>query len=187
MKKEDLFALAYGFELTGEILDITPFGEGHINSTFLVSTSSNKYILQKINNYVFKDVEALMNNIDLVTNFIRSKGKESLEIIKSKDGKLYQEFAGEFYRLYVFVKDTVCYQKVDNLDLVRSAGESFGELHYLLNDFPVDKIVEVIPNFHNTPKRYQNLLDAIKEDKMSLIEDNKTLSFLSGIFLIFSI
>ena len=160
MTKEQLYALAYGFELSGNITDIRPFGEGHINSTFVVVTDQNQYILQKINHYVFKDIDALMNNIDLVTKFIRGKGQESLEIIPTKEGKLYKEFEGEYYRVYVFVKDTICYQKVDNLELVRSAGASFGELHYLLNDFPVEKIVEVIPNFHNTEKRFLDFVDA---------------------------
>ena len=175
MTEQQLYALAYGFELSGKITEIRPFGEGHINSTFLVVTSENRYILQKINNYVFKDVDALMNNIDLVTKFIRNKGKESIEIIPTKDGKLYQEFEGEYYRVYVFVKDTVCYQKVENLELARSAGASFGELHYLLNDFPVEKIVEVIPNFHNTEKRFLDFVDAFakgsKEQKEFAAEE----------------
>ncbi len=173
MKKEVLFALAYGFKLNGKIVDIRPFGEGHINSTFVIETESEKYILQKINSYVFKDIDALMNNIDLVTKYIRFKGQESLEIIPTKEDKLYQKYKGKYYRVYVFVKDTVCYQKVTSLDLARSAGSSFGELHYILKDFPVNQIVEVIPNFHNTEKRFLDFLDAYSKAEDYLKEEAK--------------
>ena len=85
----DVYAVACGFKLNGNIVDIRPFGEGHINSTFLVETETDKYILQKINHYIFKDVDALMNNINVVTSFIASKGKESMKVVPAKDGKLY--------------------------------------------------------------------------------------------------
>ena len=60
MDAKELYALAYGFELNGKIEDIRPFGEGHINKTFLVVTDEDKYILQEINSYIFKDVDALV-------------------------------------------------------------------------------------------------------------------------------
>ena len=88
MVTEKLYALAYGFELTGNIIDVSPFGEGHINTTFLVTTDKEKYILQKINHYIFKDVDALMNNISIVTSFIFSQGKESMRVVPTKEGKL---------------------------------------------------------------------------------------------------
>lgn len=174
MVNENLYAVAYDFELTGNITDVAPFGEGHINTTFLITTDKNKYILQKINHSVFKDVEALMNNIKVVTSFISSKGKETMNVIPSKDGKLFKEKDGEYYRVLEFVKDTVCYQEVgDNLELVRSEGEAFGELHYLLSDLNANLIEEVIPNFHNTEKRFLNFLNAKETASINKLEAAK--------------
>ena len=180
MEKEELFALAYGFLLKGKILAIKPFGEGHINSTFLVETDEEKYILQKINSYVFQDVDTLMNNINKVSKFLFNHDQESLQIIPSKDGKLYREYEDEYYRVYVFVKDTVTYQKVGNdLSLVRSAGLSFGEFHYALKDFPIDEIKEVIPDFHNTSKRFTDFLFALlKADPIKKEEAKEEIQYI---------
>ena len=163
MTTENLFAIARDFKLNGEILDIFRYGEGHINSTFYIKTSEKPYILQKINNYVFKDVDLLMNNINAVTKFIRSKGQESLEIVPTVEGKLYLSIEDEFYRVYVFVENSICYQRPENLDLVKSAGASFGSLHQALNDFPVEQIKEVIPHFHDTEKRFRDFKDALSK------------------------
>lgn len=174
MEKSELYALAYGFQLTGEIQDITTFGDGHINSTFLITTNLEKYILQKINSYVFKDVKSLMNNIELVTSFIKNKGKETLEIVKTKDNQLYKKHNDGYYRIYVFVKDTVCYQKINgDLSLVSSLGSSFGDLHHLLNDLDASLIKETIPHFHDTPHRFNNFLDALQFADKEKIEKAK--------------
>lgn len=170
---KDLLAIARGFELKGEILDISCYGEGHINSTFIVKTSEKRYILQIINHFVFKDVDLLMNNINEVTKFIRSKGQESLEIIPAKSGKLYLLQDDVYYRVFVFVENTICYQKPENLELVESAGASFGVLHQALNDFPVEKIKETIPHFHDTEKRFNDFLDALNKASDELKENSK--------------
>lgn len=180
MNKEELYALAYDFKLNGKIIDIRPFGEGHINSTYLIETSENKYILQKINNYVFKNVDVLMNNIQIVTSFIKDKGKETLEIIPTIEDKLFTKYNNDYYRVYIFNKDTICYQKVDgNLSLVSSLGEAFGELHYLLSDLDATKLREVIPNFHNTKKRFSNFKEAnFKADKTKKIKAEKEIKYI---------
>ena len=55
------------FCLEGDVISCTPYGGGHINSTQLVTDSGGRrYILQRINTHVFRNVEALMENIRLV-------------------------------------------------------------------------------------------------------------------------
>lgn len=157
----DLYALACDFEINGNVKGIAPFGEGHINNTYLVTTDKSKYILQKINRIVFKDVDAVMSNIDVVTKFIAKQGKETMKVIPTKTKQLYLYKDYEYFRMTEFVKDTICHQSAEgNMKLVASAGEAFGELHYLLKDLPIDKVKETIPNFHNTYKRYLNFLEA---------------------------
>ena len=75
------------FAIEGEVKSIAPYGEGHINSTFLAETTVKNYILQKINTVVFKQPENVMNNILLVTEHIEKKGALSLTVIKTNDGE----------------------------------------------------------------------------------------------------
>ena len=56
------------------------------------------------------------------------------------------------------------YEGVDDLTAVYNTAKAFGALHKSLFDFPVDTLGEVIPDFHNTEKRYKNFLKVLKLD-----------------------
>ena len=150
------------FDIKGTVMGYSPLGNGHINTTYLVTTKEGEcYVLQKINNHVFKDVDKLMSNIYLATKFLSEKGYETLEIVKTKDHKLYYQDEDGYYRLYTYIKDVICYEGVEDLDAVYNAAKAFGALHKSLFDFPAKSLYEVIPNFHNTEKRYADFLMAV--------------------------
>lgn len=144
------------------------YGNGHINVTYLAITDHHEsYIIQKINKFVFKDIDLLMNNICEVTQFLAKKNIESIQMLKSKTDKYYIEDAGEFYRMYRFIDDTMTFEKPEGLKTVKNSAEAFGRFHKNLSDLDANKLGEVIPHFHDTPKRYNDLLNALKEDKMN--------------------
>lgn len=150
---------------------VQPYGDGHINNTYIVNTQP-KYILQGINTNVFKDPISLMNNIALVTEFLGNKIKENggnpevetLTIVKALDGKNYCEFEGKFYRVYLFING-VSYNLPSN-ELLFEAGKAFGKFQNQLADFNAELLFESIPNFHHTRKRFNTLKAAIEADKM---------------------
>ena len=160
------------FDIKGELVNYFPLGNGHINATFLCHTDDDlKYVLQKINNYVFKDVDLLMNNYYKVTEYLYEHDIQTIHLIKSKDGKAYAKNEDGYYRLYEYIDKAIWYEKIDNLDLIYKAGKAFGQFHKDLKGFNASELGEVIPNFHNTYQRYLNLLDAIKEDKLGRVKD----------------
>ncbi len=149
---------------------VSPYGDGHINDTFIVKTEP-KYILQKINTSTFKDPQSLMNNISLVTEFLAKKivaaggnpDVETLTIVNTLDGKHYFEYEGKCYRVYKFING-VSYNLPDT-ELLCEAGRAFGKFQNQLADFDASVLTESIPNFHHTRKRFINLQNAVKEDK----------------------
>ena len=150
---------------------IAPYGDGHINDTYL--TSSKKFILQKINTNIFKDYEKLMGNIEGVTSFLKEKiiaaggnpERETLTVIKTKDGKnFYKTEDGDVYRLYIFISDSVSRTVVTDPVQLYHAGKAFGKFQYMLADYPAEELFEVIPDFHNTRKRFEALKEAIEND-----------------------
>lgn len=161
------------FEISGVVKDVLPLGNGHINSTFLVSTSrGKKYVLQKINTYAFKNVDQLMHNFYNVTYFLTHKGYRSLSLIKTNRGELYYRTNDdECYRMYVYIDNAIVYEGVDDLAQIEKAAKAFGMLHKSLADYNPSSLYEVIPHFHDTYQRYLNLLDAIKEDKLDRVKD----------------
>ena len=155
------------FKIEGEILSCERYGNGHINVTYLVVTTKRRYILQKINNYVFKDVDILMNNIELVTSYLRSINTETLDIVRTLDDKTYYHDESGYYRVYLFVENSLCLEKATDLDLVYRAGKSFGAYHKSLAKMDASKLKETIPHFHDTRKRYNDFLKAKKENKLN--------------------
>lgn len=161
------------FNIEGDVIDIVRYGEGHINVTYLVTTNKKQYILQRINNQIFPNVNGLMNNISLVTNYIKQKlsnnekERKTLSIVKSKDNHDYIKYKDGYYRVYIFIYDSVCYQIVHSKEDFYKAAKSFGDFYKLLDGFDTSKLIEIIPNFHNTKIRYENFLKALKEDKLN--------------------
>ena len=159
--EDKIISLIKNFNIAGDIVSIEPFGSGHINKTYRVSTSEDEYILQQINDYAFKDVDVLMNNINIVTSFIKAKGEKTLEVIPTVDNKLYVLDEGKYFRAYRFVQHSVCYQTVGkDLSLAAKLGNAFGKFHHLLADLDATQLKEVIVNFHNTPSRFKNFYNA---------------------------
>ena len=61
-----LMAAAEQFDSADQIAEISKYGAGNINDTYLVSTSSDRgkyFILQRINRRVFSKPELIMQNL----------------------------------------------------------------------------------------------------------------------------
>ena len=185
---EKIVGLVEEFGLNGEFEGYEVFKSGHINTTCLVKLNEDgetkKYVLQKINDYVFKKPEEVMENIVNVTNFIKEKiesqGQDSdrrvLKFLPAKDGKYFvKNDEGEYWRVYEFVDKSITFDSSDNLEVLEESGKAFGEFQNLLADYPSNELNYIIPHFHNTPNRYKIFRDTMHKDpvgrKDSVIEE----------------
>ena len=68
------------FKFKGDFVDVSEFGSGHINKTYLVTFNNEgaeqRYILQQLNANVFKNIDGLMKNVFSVTSYLRGVIKE---------------------------------------------------------------------------------------------------------------
>lgn len=171
------------FSVAGELISCERYGEGHINDTFKVTMDDCgrevHYILQRINNRLFPDVDRLMHNIELVTEFCRKsvieRGgdpmRECLTLISTKDGASYICEDGNYFRMYVFIEGATTYQSVrDPRDFYESA-VAFGNFANLLAKFDASQLYEVLPDFHNTKVRYENFLRAVEKDVCGRVKE----------------
>lgn len=168
----------YAFGFGPQCSYVKPFGEGHINETYAVYMPTDKgeefaYILQRVNNNVFKDPAGVMENIFGVTeylrNVVREEGgdpdRETLSCIKTKNGCTYfEDSEGQPWRSYHYIQNSVCYQLVENPEQFYQSGASFGHFLKQLGSYPAASLKETIPNFHNTVNRFENFQIALKRD-----------------------
>ena len=148
-----------------------PYGNGHINDTFLVVRDKKRYILQRMNHQIFTNPVEMMNNILGVTSHIRAKNaggdveRCTLNVIKTLDGKDYFcDSIGSWWRLYDFVEGTVTREVVEDPEDFYTCARAFGRFQQQLSDYDASVLYPTIENFHNTPKRYENLMAAIERN-----------------------
>ena len=169
---ENLIDIVSKFEIADKVADVKPMGEGLINDTYKVFAECSdkpKYVLQRINNAVFQDVDMLMDNINKVTDHLRKKGKKTLKFYKSVSNNYYYLDDGKYWRLMDFVPDSITYQTI-NPHYSYLAGKSFGEFEYLLSDLK-EPFGEIIPDFHNIEFRLKQLRDAVAEDRVGRVRE----------------
>ncbi len=168
-----------GTFLTGE-----PYGSGHIHDTFRVQTSENDkddYILQRLNNKIFKNIPQLQNNIERVTVHLNKKlqnipgsnvKRECLTLIPAKDGKSWiLDRAGNYWRMYIFISNHRSYNIVDSPDKAIEGGKAIGRFQAMLADMPGEPLAETIPKFHDIENRLEILNQKIKEDPANRVSE----------------
>ncbi len=159
-----------------------PYGNGHINDTFLV-VREKRYILQRMNHQIFPRPDRVMENILGVTEHIRSKSDRDIErctltVVPTRDGKtFFLDSIGSYWRLYDFVEGTVTREVVENPEDFYNCAVAFGQFQCHLSDYDATKLYPTIENFHNTPVRYENLMKSIERNASgradSVIEEIK--------------
>ena len=184
--------IAQHFDIEGLVTEVRPLGNGLINDTYLVSSSEGKrYVLQRINHSIFKDVELLQRNIAFVTSHIRAKliaaGERDVErkvlrflSLKDSDSTYYTD--GESYwRMSAYIEDSVTVETVTS-ESSYCAGKAFGEFQTILVDIE-EPIGETIPDFHNMELRARQLHEAVANDAVGRCSEPEIRRFLSEIDL----
>lgn len=152
------------------------YGQGHINETYAVACDSGRmYILQKINRTVFRNPEALMKNIQAVTEFLSVRiadPRGCLRLVPAKDNRcFFVDSEGGCWRAFPFVQDSLCLQAAETAEDFRQSAIAFGTFQKQLSEFPAATLHEAIPNFHNTVDRYRQFHAALERDAMGRVKD----------------
>ena len=174
MAKNTLYSVLKHFDFDNEAKE---YGNGHINTTYVVEPL---YIVQKINTDIFRNPDQLMDNIEAVTAFLRDKIiadggnplRETLTVIPTNEGRSYYRASKEeCYRCYEFIRDSLAIETVENSEDLYEAAKAFALFQKRLSDFPAETLYETIADFHNTPKRFEALEEAIKNDVKGRAKD----------------
>ncbi len=177
-QESKLLDISRQFQIYGDLLHAEPCKIGHINETYIATYNQGgvqvRYVHQRINTHVFKDPDALMDNFVRVTSHQRRKlndtgardaSRRTLTVIPTRDNRpFYRNGDGECWRTLVFVDGVRTYEAVESPSQAFEAGKAFGEFQQLLVDLPGKRLVETIPQFHNTRRRFESLQQAIKAD-----------------------
>jgi Ser/Thr protein kinase RdoA (MazF antagonist) len=161
---------------------IRPYGSGLINRTWRIKYLAEDYILQKINQEVFKEPQNIADNIQTIVSYLEKKHPEYFFIspAKTKNGESLVYLPGEgYFRLFPFVKNSFAYDVVQTPQQAFEAARQFGMFTKLLSDLPADRLKITLPDFHNLTYRYDQFEKAIKYGNPSRIQEaGETIHFL---------
>lgn len=176
-QRYDLAEVGRAFGLAGRYREGAPYGSGHINDTFAVTyetpAGTVRYIHQRINDRIFRDVPALMDNIARVTGHVRARlaaqgvrdPRAALTLVPTTGGApFHRDPEGRYWRTYVFIEGARTYDVIESARQAYEAARAFGRFQALLADLPPPRLHETIPDFHHTPKRFAALAAALRAD-----------------------
>lgn len=181
MNENELKAIVANFEIEPPVTAVTALGNGLINDTYKVTTegAAADYVLQRINNAVFQDVELLQHNIEAVTAHIRRKlekagtddiDRKVLRFLPTAGGKTYYRDAQDrYWRMMVFIPRAQTFETV-NPEYSYYAGKAFGQFEAMLVDIE-EPLGETIPDFHNMELRMRQLRDAVRANAVGRLAE----------------
>ncbi len=144
-------------------LKVQEYGAGNINDTYLVTPRfGTPFILQRINQRVFKHPEWIMHNIRVFTAHVQTRLQsvtplqrrwEVPQIIPTQDGHAYLISAqGEFWRALSFIAHARSYAKIQNLHHAQEVGYALGQFHRLVSDLDTTRLYDTLEGYHITPR-----------------------------------
>ncbi|MEI6463371.1 MAG: aminoglycoside phosphotransferase family protein [Verrucomicrobiota bacterium] len=165
----ELAPVVAAFPVAGRLAAAAPYGNGHINETYVlgcdVAGAPRRYVLQKINHRIFKNVPALMDNIRRVCDHLGAKSSRAMRLVSTqRDEICHQDAAGNWWRLYDFIEAAHTVDQVMGEAQAREAALAFGRFQAQLADIPGARLHETIPDFHHTRQRFENLRAARAAD-----------------------
>ena len=167
---------AYGLSET--TCKIKPFGSGLINNTWKVSTKETDYILQRINNTVFKKTANIANNISVIAAHLKQHHPDYLFVSPTNEangGEMYYKKGLGYFRMFPFVPNSHSKDVVETPEQAYQAAAQFGRFTRLLSGLDIAKIKTTIPNFHDIGLRYKQFLTALKNGNPQRITQAKDL------------
>jgi len=158
------------------IVSIKEYGDGHINDTYLVTTDSSQYILQRVNQEVFNITNLTNNYKQLFISYktLDESIKHFPDLCKNKDGELHiLDSMGSAWRVAEFLDNINAFSISPDIVTSTLAGKAMGRFQNFLNRLDTDSFIDTIPDFHNPHKRFSSFEKSLDNSESALISAAK--------------
>jgi aminoglycoside phosphotransferase (APT) family kinase protein len=158
--------------------ELTSITDGLINTTYLLEDKdqAKKFILQKINNHVFKQPEVIVNNHLMINEILKANDYQFqiIEPILSRNHMLLvEDVNGQPWRMLSFVENSMTFISAPSLQVAFEAAKTFSYFLATINTEKLPAIEDSLPNFLNFEKRVADYKNALKDAAPHLKENAK--------------
>jgi len=187
--QQELASILAHFRVSDNTYGFSVINQGYINDSYYVSFERNRhYILQRINNTVFKDVGGLMQNIDMALSYLHDDDYTTIELVKTHEDRNYVNSAESgYWRLFSYVPKSLAYDTTSDPTVSFEGGKLLATFHQLLAKAPHHKFTTPIPKFHDLNWRHSQFDNAYKSTTAKRIKNAKSsIDFVRNTFLVFT-
>ena len=161
-QQHNILDILQEFNLNGNQFQWTSLTAGLINDTFLVTDEEKQqYILQRINQNVFKNAGILMDNINYALPHLKADDYAQITFLPTKNGENCLKGTDGFWRIMTYIPDSTTYNTTTNTHTAFEAGRIVGGFHKLLKKTEVDLFKDTLPKFHNLAHRANEFEEAL--------------------------
>lgn len=160
---------------------IEPHGNGLINNTWKVSDGDIHYILQRINDNVFKQPSDIEYNIHQIAEYLKKNHHDYLFVapVETISGKEMVNHPHGYFRLFPFINNSYTIDVAVTPQQAFEAACQFGSFTKKLSKFAAASLKTTIPDFHNLDFRYQQFEDVFKSGNPSRLKQSaKSIQFI---------
>jgi len=137
---------------------------GLINRTWKITAPSGAFILQRVNDQVFRDPWKLADNLHQLDHFLKAHHGDYLFVAplpnREEKDMVFRDGDG-YYRLLPYVQGSHTISVVASPQQAFEAAFQFGRFAQLLSAFDASKLNLTIPDFHNLTLRYAQFERAV--------------------------
>ena len=145
---------------------------GYINDSYFVNVQNQKkYVLQKINTNVFKNIDAIKNNISLSISNLIDIGYHKIKFIDPINQELFYNSGKDCWRLMEYVNGSYTKDNAENTKDAFEAGRIISLFHVLLKDVDSGKCIDTLKDFHNLPYRIKEFEESLNNTNDNLKEE----------------
>lgn len=146
---------------------ITLLGNGLINNTYLVQTANKTFVLQCLNQQVFKAPLQVTHNADLISAHLKIKSDHKsypltpIYQLRSIDNKNHVKVQGQYWRSLHYIPQCYTLESITNLDQASAVASAFAQFTAAFSDFDSENLAEIIVNFHDLSMRIKQFQQAL--------------------------
>lgn len=180
MNVSNLERIAREYFPSRAVMEIIPFGEGHINDTYKLTLRRGEeaYILQRINTAVFRDPVGLATTHLKIQEALSGKDHPLgiALLIKTAGGELIHfDEDGNAWRMTTFIADSHTVEVVREPWQAYEAGRGFGWFNKVCHNLNARDYKEAIKDFHSVSFRMWQLEEAIKNNSAGRLDSVKAI------------
>jgi len=152
----------YGSHFQNASLEV--ISGGLINQTWKIAINGECFILQRINDSVFKEPKKIATNIRLLADHLTAIESDYFLVsaIRTESGEeLAYETGKGYFRLTPFIENSKTIHVVKTPEQAYEAALQFGRFSSTFSDFDARQLHVTIPNFHDLAYRYKQFENAL--------------------------